>query len=88
MAEAMENEFQIQYLKFSKIGQLLYGRKYDDNSEYYQYVDSMIEATLDIAGQWSDTYKELKAQCWWLHCSILVSLTDEQIENFKESFMQ
>jgi outer membrane lipoprotein-sorting protein len=78
MAKAMEDEFKISSVQFGDVAEII-----NDGNTMHVYQDDLTEAVRS-----TDDYELNKAPLWWLHCSILVSLTDEQIETFKASFIQ
>ena len=81
MAEAMESEFKLPSIQFGSISKVIYDGGFSES-----YVDDHIELLLMNTAKYDITYKEFKAQCWWMHCSILVCLTDAQIEEFKQKY--
>ncbi len=78
MARAMEDEFKIPSVQFRDVAEII-----NDGNTMYVYQDDLTEAVMS-----TDNYELNKAPLWWMHCSILVSLTDEQIESFKAGFIQ
>jgi hypothetical protein len=78
MAEAMVNEFKLSYVQFGDVSQIIF-----DGLISHAYQDALTEAVLS-----TEDYELNKTPLWWMHCSILVTLTDARIESFKNNFIQ